>query len=115
MNSRLHYTAADPDAIEPSDIVVLHRVVCCYPDYPRLLGAAADHARRSVIFSYPPRTPLSRMFAAGANLLTRAFREEFRAFVHPPPAMLAVLEERGFRHVFGRRALVWHIAGFERA
>jgi 2-polyprenyl-3-methyl-5-hydroxy-6-metoxy-1,4-benzoquinol methylase len=111
---RLHDIAADPDAIEPADIVVLHRVVCCYPDYRRLLGAAADHARRFVVFSYPPRNPLSRLVVAGANLLTRAFREEFRAFVHPPPAMLAVLEERGFRPVLTHRALVWQIAAFER-
>jgi hypothetical protein len=25
--------AADPDTVDPHDIVVLHRVVCCYPDY----------------------------------------------------------------------------------
>ncbi len=111
---RLHDIAADPDAIEPADIVVLHRVVCCYPDYRRLLGAAADHARRFVVFSYPRRNPLSRLFVAGANLLTRAFREEFRAFVHPPSAMLAVIEERGFHPLLTRRALVWQIAGFER-
>ena len=111
---RLHDIAADPDAIEPGDIVVLHRVVCCYPDYRRLLGAAADHARRLVVFSYPPRNPLSRLFVAGVNLIIPAFRAEFRVFVHPPSAMLAVLEERGFRRVLGYRALVWQIAGFER-
>ena len=111
---RLHDIAADPDAIEPADIVVLHRVVCCYPDYRRLLGAAADHARRFVIFSYPPRNPVARLFIAGVNFVTRAFREEFRAFVHPPAAMVAVVEERGFRPVLTRRALVWQVAGFQR-
>ena len=29
------------DGTEPADVVVLHRVVCCYPDYERLLTAAA--------------------------------------------------------------------------
>jgi magnesium-protoporphyrin O-methyltransferase len=111
---RLHDIAAEPDAIEPADIVVLHRVVCCYPDFRRLLGAAADHGRRFVIFSYPSRNPLSRLFVAAANLITRAFREEFRAFVHPPGAMLSVVEERGFRRVLTHRALVWQIAGLER-
>jgi hypothetical protein len=91
MTWRLHDIAADPDAIQPAEIVVLHRVVCCYPDYRRLLGAAADHARRFVLFSYPPRNPLSRLFVAGANFVTRACREEFRAFVHPRSAMLAGL------------------------
>ncbi len=33
------------DGTEPADVVVLHRVVCCYPDYERLLGAAAEKAR----------------------------------------------------------------------
>ena len=54
---RLHDIAVDPDAIEPADIVVLHRVVCCYPDYERLLGAAAAHARRLLVFSHPRRQP----------------------------------------------------------
>ena len=114
MTWRLHDIAADPDAVEPADIVVLHRVVCCYPDLRRLLGAAADHARRLVVFSYPPRNPLSRLFVTGANLLTRAFHQEFRGFVHPPSAMLAVLQERGFRPALTHRALVWQIAGLER-
>jgi cyclopropane fatty-acyl-phospholipid synthase-like methyltransferase len=29
---RLHDIAASPEVIEPADIVVMHRVVCCYPD-----------------------------------------------------------------------------------
>ena len=52
---RIHDIAVAPDAIEPVDIVVLHRVVCCYPDYERLLGAAGDRAKRALVFSHPPR------------------------------------------------------------
>jgi SAM-dependent methyltransferase len=111
---RLHDIAADPEEIEPADVVVLHRVVCCYPDYRRLLGAAADRSRRLVVFSYPPRRALSRLFVAAENLVSRLRRREFRAFVHPPSAMLAVLEQRGFRRAFAQQALVWQIAGFER-
>ena len=58
---RLHDLAVDPGAVEPADVVVLHRVVCCYPDYERLLGAAADHARSLLVFSHPPRNLLSRL------------------------------------------------------
>jgi 2-polyprenyl-3-methyl-5-hydroxy-6-metoxy-1,4-benzoquinol methylase len=59
---RIHDLAADPGAVAPADLVVLRRVVCCYPDYERLLGAAADHARRALVFSYPPRNAVSRAF-----------------------------------------------------
>ena len=34
---RVHDIASDPEGVEAADIVVLHRVVCCYPDYERLL------------------------------------------------------------------------------
>ena len=54
---RRHDIAVDPAAVEPADVVVLHRVVCCYPDYERLLGAAGTHARRLLVFSHPPRNP----------------------------------------------------------
>src|SRR5688572_20982983 len=56
--------AVSPDAVEPADIVVLHRVVCCYPDYDALLTAAARHARRAVVFSHPPRTWFTRLLLA---------------------------------------------------
>ena len=55
VDRRLHDIAEDPSGVEPADVVVLHRVVCCYPDYERLLGAAAERARRLLVFSHPPR------------------------------------------------------------
>jgi 16S rRNA G966 N2-methylase RsmD len=111
---RIHDIAVDPAAVEPVDIVVLHRVVCCYPDYERLLGAAADHARRLLVFSHPPRNLLSRAIIAAQNLGFRVMRREFRTFIHPPPAMLAVLEHHGLQHTFTHRGIPWQVAGLER-
>jgi 2-polyprenyl-3-methyl-5-hydroxy-6-metoxy-1,4-benzoquinol methylase len=112
---RLHDIAVDPEPIEPADVVVLNRVVCCYPDYRGLLTAAADHARRFVVFSYPPRHAGSRVFIGAQNVMFRLLRREFRTFAHPPAAMLAVVEERGFRRVLTHRVRVWQIAALERA
>ena len=111
---RLHDIAADPSGVEPADVVVLNRVVCCYPDYERLLGAAADHARRLLVFSYPPRNVLSRLLLGAQNLVFRLRQKEFRTFAHPPERMLAVLEERGLHHAYAHHPIVWQIAGFER-
>ena len=111
---RLHDIAADPGSVEPADVVVLHRVVCCYPDYERLLSAATDHARRLLVFSYPPRNVLSRLLLGAQNLLFRLRRREFRVFAHPPAQMLAVVEERGLLLAYTHRPVVWQIAGFER-
>jgi 2-polyprenyl-3-methyl-5-hydroxy-6-metoxy-1,4-benzoquinol methylase len=114
VDRRLRDIAAAPADVEPVDIVVLHRVVCCYPDYERLLGAAADHARRLLVFSYPPRNAISRSILGAQNLAFRLQRREFRTFAHPPRAMLAVLERHGLRPAFAHRGVPWQVAGLER-
>jgi len=111
---RISDIATGADSVEPADIVVLHRVVCCYPDYQRLLDAAAAHAQRLVVFSYPPCNAISRLAVAAQNLIFRLRRKEFRTFADPPVAMLGVLEQRGLRPAFAHHALVWQVAGLER-
>ena len=112
---RIHDIAADPEAVEPADIVVMNRVVCCYPDYERLLGAAADHARHAIVFSYPPRNASLRAFYGVFNLAMRLMRRGFRGFAHPPDAMLAVLEARGLRRTYEYHHVgIWQVAGLER-
>jgi len=114
VDRRLHDIAVDPEGVEAADVVLLHRVVCCYPDYERLLGAAAQRARRFLVFSYPPRNAISRLFVTVENLVFRVLRKEYRSFTHPPSAMLGVLAERGLRRTFEHHTLVWQVAGLER-
>jgi 16S rRNA G966 N2-methylase RsmD len=111
---RLADIAADPAAVPSADIVVLHRVVCCYPDYAKLLGAAADHARRQLVFSYPPRNGLSRAVVATQNLAFRIAGRDFRTFAHPPAAMLAVLAEHGLQVRTTNRGRVWQVTALSR-
>jgi magnesium-protoporphyrin O-methyltransferase len=111
---RLVDIAADPAAVEPADVVVLHRVVCCYPDFAKLLGAAADHARQQLVFSHPPRNAVSRAVVATQNLLFRAMGRDFRTFAHPPEAMLAVLAEHGLQPRAAHSGRVWQVAAVSR-
>lgn len=103
-----------PDAVEPADLVVMHRVVCCYPDYEGLLGAAADHCRSRLAFSHPSRTFLTRVMLAADNALSWARRREFRAFVHPPAAMVDVVVSHGLRPVLLHPAMIWQVKGLAR-
>jgi hypothetical protein len=111
---RLHDIAVDPDSVEPADVVVLHRVVCCYPDYERLLGAAAANARRLLVFSYPRRNAVSRLVIAALNVGFRIRRRQFRTFAHPPSAMLAVLDDRGLEATFAHSGIAWQVTGLAR-
>jgi 2-polyprenyl-3-methyl-5-hydroxy-6-metoxy-1,4-benzoquinol methylase len=114
IHRRLHDIVEAPDEVEPADVVVLHRVVCCYPDYERLLGTAADHARHLLVFSHPPRNLVSRAAISSQNAVLGLTGRRFRAFTHPPEAMLEVLRARGLAAVHARRGFAWHVEGLVR-
>ena len=111
---RLVDIATDPGAVEPADIVVLNRVVCCYPDVAKLLGAAADHARQQLVFSHPPRNAVSRAVVGTQNFLFRVVGRDFRTFAHSPDAMLAVLAEHGLQLKAVHSGRVWQVAAVSR-
>jgi 2-polyprenyl-3-methyl-5-hydroxy-6-metoxy-1,4-benzoquinol methylase len=107
--------AREPQSVEPADVVVLHRVVCCYPDHERLLSAAADHARSVVVFSHPPRSWIMRTGVCSDNLLMRLTGRSYRGFVHPPDAMVDVVRRRGFVPRYRYRGFAWSVVGAVRA
>jgi hypothetical protein len=107
--------AVTPGEVEAHDIVVLHRVVCCYPDYERLLTAAADHAKRLLVFSHPPRNWVTRTFTRLQRVGFRLMGKSFRMFAHPPAALVAIAEGRGMRTDYTHRGPVWQIVGLARA
>jgi 2-polyprenyl-3-methyl-5-hydroxy-6-metoxy-1,4-benzoquinol methylase len=97
-----------------AEVVVMHRVVCCYPDYERLVGEAARHARRVLVFSFPPRNLASRALNGASNLWMRARRNDFRSYVHPPERMIEVARRQGLEPVARRRRRVWLGVAFVR-
>jgi precorrin-6B methylase 2 len=107
--------AEDPGVIEMADIVVMNRVICCYPDMPKLAGAAADRTARVLVMSFPRQAPWNRIALALANLLLRISRRQFHVFLHAPGRILATAESRGLHTVSDRSGLVWQVAAFERA
>ena len=105
-----------PAAVDPADVVVLHRVVCCYPDYERLLGAAA---RPRAACCVQPSTAQPASFHARSspmqNLSFCVMGREFRTFPHPPRAMLGVLPRTAAcRRATRTTGVPWRVAGVER-
>jgi hypothetical protein len=87
--------AATAASVPDADIVTLDRVVCCYPDVESLLRGAADRARRMVAFTYHPDRWYLHAAVALENSWYRLKQNPFRAFVHSPNRMAAVLESAG--------------------
>jgi 16S rRNA G966 N2-methylase RsmD len=106
--------ARSPDEVEPADVVVLHRVVCCYSDYQQLLSAAGTHARRVLVYSHPPRNVATRAAIRTENVLQRLRGNAFRAYVHPPEAMVAAAEGVGLSTRYRHRSWSWDVVGLVR-
>ena len=90
-----------------ADAVVLHRVVCCYPDWEGMLTAAASRANRFLVVTFPRSRPWFRAMIAVENFFNKLRRSTFRAFVHPPDAMIRLLAAKGLTAVADEEDLVW--------
>lgn len=101
-------------AVSTADIVVLNRVICCYPDMPKLAGAAADHAREVLALSFPREGWWTRFGISLMDLVLRLARREFQVFYHPPKGILATCEERGLKTMANRPGIAWTVATFRR-
>ena len=97
-----------------ADIVTLDRVVCCYPDFRRLLKAAADHSQRALAFTYPRETWYLRFALRVANFFQGLRKDPFRVFLHPVAEMDALLKREGLERVSLRRLFVWEMALYQR-
>ena len=103
------------EPVESHDVVVLHRVVCCYPDVDALVGAAAARARRRMVLTYPQERWLTRAAFAAINVFMRLTRSDFRAFVHPVTCVTAAAREAGLELGERRRGgIFWESAAYER-
>jgi len=97
-----------------ADVVVMDRVVCCYPGYEPLLEAALAHSHRLFGYAYPQDRWDIRFVMAGENLFQSVMRRAFRAYVHPERAMSALIAGRGFRRLSRRRTFVWCVDVYAR-
>jgi magnesium-protoporphyrin O-methyltransferase len=96
--------------VADADIVVMNRVVCCYPDLPRLESAAADHARQVLVMSFPKERWWTKVVVWMANVGMAITRREFRLFLHPVAQILSVGESRGLQRSVSRPGVFWEIS-----
>jgi magnesium-protoporphyrin O-methyltransferase len=106
--------AEQPDEVQPADVVVLHRVVCCYPDYVKLLTAAANHARKTLVYSHPAANVVNRVQFGAENGLRRLRRNDFRTFIHSPARMIRAAESDGLAVAYQSHAWDWDVVGLAR-
>jgi hypothetical protein len=98
----------------PADLVILHRVICCYPDGDGLIDAACAHARERVAITIPRESAWIRLGFRTMNAWLRMRRIDFRTYVHRLEPMLAVAGSRGFEVADRQRGALWQSLVLER-
>lgn len=118
LDDRTSFRVADvfeePEIVDPADVVVMNRVVCCSPDGVELAGVAARLARRTLVLSYPRDVFWMRAGLGILNVLFRIGRRSFRVFLHTREALLGAAQSEGLRLVETGRDGPWEFAALRR-
>jgi SAM-dependent methyltransferase len=105
----------DGSEVEPHDIVVMHRVICCYPDVDALVGTAAGHTKERLLVTYPQERVWVRAGLRAINLWLRISRCGFRTYAHSVAQIVGAAEAEGLRlERRQRHGLFWESAAFAR-
>jgi magnesium-protoporphyrin O-methyltransferase len=100
--------------LPPADLVALDRVVCCYPDMPALVAAAAGHTRRRLGLVLPRDDAWVRAMLATANGWNRLTRDPFRLHAHRTAAVEGVATAAGLVRRSQHKGMFWQTLVFER-
>jgi magnesium-protoporphyrin O-methyltransferase len=96
------------------EAVVMHRVICCYPDWRAMLGAAIDRSRNVVGVTVPNSRWWTRAVLGVSNLLLWLRRMDFRVHGHPTAQMLVLMESAGFAPSYDGERAVWRTMVWKR-
>jgi magnesium-protoporphyrin O-methyltransferase len=106
--------ALDQEPIDSAEIVVLDRVICCYPDLNQLLGKAANHANHLLAITYPVDRWYTRWVVAGVNGVLTLMGSGYHPYVHREAEINAVAKSAGLAGVASARHHIWQMQLFER-
>lgn len=103
------------DELAPADVVVLNRVVCCYPWMEPMMKAAVSKTDRFLALTFPRERWWMKAAVRLENTWMRLRSCDFRAFVHPVEKIESVATEDGLEVRHRDKSLAWQAVVFERA
>jgi magnesium-protoporphyrin O-methyltransferase len=112
---RLGDFVENEDDFEPADIVVMNRVVCCYPWMEKLMGAAVAKTGRYLALVFPRQKWWVKWGIASGNGFMALRGCDFSAFVHPVDQIEAVAIDAGFVVRHADNNFIWQALVLERA
>jgi magnesium-protoporphyrin O-methyltransferase len=101
------------------DVVVLDKVICCYPKVDALLDRSLSVTGETYAivlpFSRGWRGALARLGIGVENGIRRVRHQSFRAFVHDVGGIETRIAEAGLRRIAATRRFIWYVAVYGRS
>lgn len=110
LSDRVSYIEGDfmiLDGIDSTDITLLDKVVCCYPDAHGLVEQSLAKTNHTYGLTYPRDRWFIRLGVGVIACLLWLIRSDFRSYVHDPVQIERWITGKGFHKRFEARTATW--------
>jgi magnesium-protoporphyrin O-methyltransferase len=111
LGARTRYIEGDfmtlEDEVEPADLTILDRVICCYPDAEGLLRRSLAKTGRAYALVYPRDRWFVRLGARLMGWMLWSVRSQFRPYVHDPAQVEAWIRCEGLDKRYEHCTAAW--------
>jgi magnesium-protoporphyrin O-methyltransferase len=118
LSDRVSYHTGDfvstNDAIGMADIVILDKVVCCYPDARELIANSAQKARELYAVSYPRDSFLARLLFKPYSRIGELLHWPFHPYYHDADRIDSTIVECGYQEAYSDNTIIWQVKIFRR-
>ncbi len=90
-----------------ADIIILDKVVCCYPDWQRLLDRSLNKTRRVYALTYPRDRAILRAAARFTGSILGLCGCCYRPYIHDPRQIEASIHGHGFQKASEAQTPFW--------
>lgn len=95
------------DQLPDADVTILDKVICCYPDWERLVGRSLEKTRRVYALTIPREWLLTRLGLGAVRWGLNRTGCCYQPFIHDPVQIEMHVRASGFRRVYEATTLFW--------
>lgn len=118
LSDRIEYHAVDfaqnAELFASAELVVMDRVICCYPHLDLLLGQAAERASNYLAISFPVENFVSKFAIQAFTLALKLIGQTYHPYLHGHQKIQHTVEKAGLRLIHQDRRSIWTMMVFER-
>lgn len=95
------------DQVEPAEVTILDKVVCCYPHAELLINHSTTKTNRVYALTYPRDRWFTKVAIEIMAIFLKLSGSDFRAFVHNPDDIEHWITSAGFKKTFQKQTFIW--------